>query len=127
MYLWASSKTTSLLNLLPPVGGFGEHLEKHDEEPQRLVLFDELVSQIDDHEAPRAQDVRQPVGVVDVLLREAQPEQCKLFQVLGKPGVPDALAKRIQGDLAAQLLHDECELPDVHALAADRTHQELPV
>ena len=52
------------------VRGLGEHLKQNDEEPQRLVLLDEFVPEIDDDETPGTQDVRQSTGVVDVVLRE---------------------------------------------------------
>ena len=67
------------------------------------------------------------MGVVDVVLRESKAKQSELLQVVREPGVLDTLSKGCKGQLAAQLLHDERELPDVHALAADRPHQELPV
>ena len=62
MYLWASSKTTSLLKDSPSSRRLGEHLEEHDEEAERLVLLDELVAQVDDDEATRAEHVRQPAS-----------------------------------------------------------------
>ena len=35
------------------VGGVGKHLQQNDEQSEGLVLVDELVSEIDDHEASR--------------------------------------------------------------------------
>ena len=83
MYLWASSKTTSLLNRRPCHVVSANICEKHYEESERFVLLDELVPKVDDHEAPRTQDVGQARGVIDILLSELQPQKGEVLEVVG--------------------------------------------
>ena len=67
------------------------------------------------------------MGVVDILRSEVKSKHRELLHGVGEPGLLDTSTKCVEGDLAAQLLHDECDLPDIHALAADRAHEKLPV
>ena len=58
----------------PLVRGLSEHLKQHDEESQRLVLLDEFISKIDDHETAGTQNVRHAMSVVDAFFGELKPQ-----------------------------------------------------
>ena len=129
MYLWASSKTTSLLNECRPllVVLVGEELEQHDEEAEGFVLLDELVAEVDDDEAARADLVLQANRVVDVLARELEAHLRQPLRWSGKRRGLDALVQPLEREVVAQRLHHAVELSNVRALVADRAHEEAPV
>ena len=90
MYLWGLVEDDELVEPPALVGGLGEQLQQHDEQPEGLVLLDELVPKIHDHEPAGPQDVGQALGIDDVVLRELQPQQGEVLQIVGEPGVVDA-------------------------------------
>ena len=76
---------------------------------------------------PGRRIIGQSKGVIDILPGEVEAQPCELLERVGKTGFLNCAANCFEREISTQPLHDKGELADIHALAANRTHEELPV
>lgn len=71
-----------LVEMLTAATCLGEQLHQHDEEAERLVLLDELVTKVDDDQTSRADEAGELGIVVDVVTGEVESLLGKLLDMV---------------------------------------------
>jgi hypothetical protein len=83
-------KNNELVERFPCISYIREELEQNDEEAERLIFFDELVPEIDNHKSSRTNHLPKMCVIVDIFGCEIQSLQIRQWNRLvvgsGTPG-----------------------------------------
>lgn len=134
MYLWASSEDDELVersfcSLLVDIFRVSEELKERDnEEAERLVFFDKLVTQIDDDEPPRPRITS--FSLTESSMYSAAESRRILANAFKSSAsfdssMPSRRPSRVISP--AQGLYHSVQLADVRRLIANGTHEKTPV
>ena len=72
-----------LIERLPFVPNVSKELEQNNKETERLIFFNEFVSEIDNHESSRTDHIPEPCVIVDVGGCEVQSLVSQILEVIG--------------------------------------------